>query len=244
MEWKPNALVGRIAADGNQLNEPTDIIIDKETNSFIIADSENRRVVQWSRKRNTRKAKTLISDIDCCCVTMDQDRSIYVSDWMKNEVRRWKRDEKKGTLIAGGHGQGDQLNQLYFPTDIFVDQEYSLYISDSKNHRVMKWVKDATEGIVIAGGHGPGNHLAQLSSPGGILVDHFGQVYVADVGNHRVMCWGEGDEEGKIIVGGHGKGEESNQLHYPDGLSFDRQGNLCVVDCWNNRVQKFEIDSN
>ncbi|CAF4515884.1 unnamed protein product, partial [Rotaria magnacalcarata] len=32
----------------NQLNGPADVLIDKETNSLIICDAGNRRVVRWS----------------------------------------------------------------------------------------------------------------------------------------------------------------------------------------------------
>ena len=51
---------GKIVAGGNgkgnqnnQLNFPSDVIIDKENNSFIIADSFNRLVMRVSRQNNT-----------------------------------------------------------------------------------------------------------------------------------------------------------------------------------------------
>ena len=75
--------------------------------------------------------------------------NLYVSDWMKDEVRRWKIGDKEGTIVAGGNGKGNNLNQLNVPTYIFVDQDYSVYVSDwFSNHRVMKWMKGAKEGIV------------------------------------------------------------------------------------------------
>ena len=74
---------------------------------------------------------------------MDKDGSIYVVDSKKNEVKRWKRGEEKGIIVAGGNGEGDQLNQFNRPTRIFVDENYSLYVSDAHNYRVMKWLKDA-----------------------------------------------------------------------------------------------------
>ncbi len=249
VEWKCNATTGQIVAGGNgcgnqinQLNEPIDVIIDKENNSLIISDSENRRVMQWSRENNTKNGQIIIEDIDCWGLTMDKNGSLYVSDFKKNEVRRWKRGDLNGTIVAGGNGRGDYLNQLDYPTFIFVDEDYSLYVSDGNNHRVMKWLKDAKEGIVVAGVNGKGNSLAQLSSPRGVIVDQLGQIYVADWNNHRVMCWCEGVQEGVIVVGGHGEGKQSNQLYYPESLAFDRQGNLYVSDLWNHRVQKFEIN--
>ncbi len=242
VQWKSDTTNGQIVVDGNQLNGPTDVLIDQENDSLIIADCGNRRVMRWSRQNN-RDGEIIISDIDCRGLTMDKDGSLYVSDYVKNEVRRWKNGEKgEGTIVAGGNGEGDQLNQLHWPTYIFVDDDYSLFVSDHLNHRVMKWIKDAKEGIVVAGGNGKGKSLRQLSSPQGVIVDQVGQIYVADWGNHRVMCWSQGANEGTIVVGGNEYGQQSNQFSYPRGLSFDRQGNLYVVDCWNHRIQKFEIE--
>ncbi|CAF4386406.1 unnamed protein product, partial [Rotaria magnacalcarata] len=51
---------GQVVAGGNgagnglnQLNGPADVLIDKETNSLIICDYYNRRVVRWSRRSGT-----------------------------------------------------------------------------------------------------------------------------------------------------------------------------------------------
>ena len=41
----------------DQLNHPTDVLIDKETNSHLIADRGNRRVVRWSRRQDTTQGK-------------------------------------------------------------------------------------------------------------------------------------------------------------------------------------------
>ena len=85
----------------------------------------------------------------------------------KDEVKRWRKGEKEGTIVAGGNGEGDQLDQLNHRHHIFIDREETVYVSDSKNHRVMKWVKGAKEGIVVAGGQGRGNSFKQLSYPSG-----------------------------------------------------------------------------
>ncbi|CAF1559363.1 unnamed protein product [Adineta ricciae] len=247
VRWKRNENQGTIVAGGNgkgnrlnQLNDPTDVIFDEQNNSIIVADQGNRRVMR--RFLNTNQSEILIHNIDCCGLTMDKFGFVYVSDREKHEVRRWKMGEKgKGTLVAGGNGEGDQLNQFNVPTFVFVDDEQSIYVSDLWNHRVMKWRKDAQEGIVVAGGNGRGENLNQLDGPRGIIVDHEGRIYVADSDNHRIMRWSEGDEEGEIIVGGNGQGNESNQLSYPLGLSFDGEGNLYVVDNDNHRIQRFDL---
>ncbi|CAF3456139.1 unnamed protein product [Rotaria socialis] len=250
MQWKNGDTTnGQVVAGGNgagkglhQLYWPTDVLIDNETGSLIICDRGNRRVVQWSRLSSTTQGEILIDNIDCWGLAMGEQRYLHVSDWEKDEVRRYQLGEKNGTLVAGGNGKGDGLNQLNFPRYLFVDQDHSVYVSDNENHRVTKWEKGAKEGIVVAGGQSKGSALTQSSNPNGIFVDTLGTVYVADWGNHRVMRWTQGAKQGTVIVGGNGSGEGANQFNSLDGLSLDRYGNLYVADRDNHRVQRFSIE--
>ncbi|CAF1061696.1 unnamed protein product [Adineta steineri] len=246
VEWKYNGKEGQIIAGGNekgnrmdQLNWPTDVIVDEQNHLIIIADRDNRRVIQWLNENQ----QILIENINCRGLSMDKYGYIYVSDYKKNEVRRWKMGEynNEGTVVAGGNGKGNQLNQLNDPRFIFVDEDQSIYVSDNNNHRVMRWRKDAREGMIVAGGNGQGENLNQLSYPAGVIVDDFGQTYVADFANDRIMRWCEGKEEGEVVVGESGVANKSNQLYCPCGLSFDEEGNLYVVDGANCRIEKFEI---
>ncbi|CAF0807415.1 unnamed protein product [Adineta steineri] len=246
VKWKLNSNQGQIIAGGNgkgnqknQLSHPRDIIFDKQNKSFIISDRGNRRVIRYFDNSQTNQ-QIIISNINCWGLTIDKNGFIYVSDYENHEVRRWKQGDDEGDLVAGGNGQGDHLNQLNNPTNIYVDEDDALYISDNENHRVMKWKKDEKEGIIVAGGSGRGNSLKQLDCPQGMIVDNLGQIYVADVGNDRVMRWCEGDKEGEIVVGGNGKGNQPNQLNCPRGVSFDNEENLYVVDHFNYRIQKYE----
>ncbi|CAF5116248.1 unnamed protein product, partial [Rotaria sp. Silwood1] len=165
--------------DGNeahQLNWPRDVIIDKESNSLIICDGENKRVVRWPRRNGTR-GETIISNIPCFGLTMDDNGFLYVINAGEHEVRRYKIGDTKGTVVAGGNGEGNRLDQLSNPRYVFVDRDHSVYVSDCENHRVMKWEEGSKHGIVGAGGQGEGNSLTQLSYPRGIVVDQLGSVY-------------------------------------------------------------------
>jgi sugar lactone lactonase YvrE len=245
MEWKYGATSGRVAAGGNgqgnksnQLKSPFDVIVNKERDSLIICDQANRRIVRWPR-RNGTGGETIISNINCEGLTMDENGSLYVGDNEKHEVRRYRMGESEGTMVAGGNGKGSSLDQLNAPQYVFVDRDHSVYVSEYVNNRVTKWEEGAKEGIVVAGGQGEGNSLSQLNTPEGVVVDRLGTVYVVDQGNNRIMRWRKGDTQGSVIVGGRG---QSNQLSYPHGLSFDRHGNLYVADRLNRRVQKFNIE--
>ncbi|CAF1419111.1 unnamed protein product, partial [Rotaria magnacalcarata] len=162
----------------HRLIGPTDVLIDKETESLIICDQGNQRVVRWSRRSGTTQGEILIDSITCSGLAMDEQRYLYVSDYVKHEVRRHKLGEEIGTLVAGGNGIGGGLNQLKAPTFLFVDRDHSVYVSDRNNHRVMKWNKGAKEGIVVAGGQGEGDALTQLYHPNGLFVDTLGTLYV------------------------------------------------------------------
>ena len=246
--WKQGDNTGRLVAGGNgegnrldQLDYPTNVLLDKENDSLIICDSDNRRVIRWSLRSGTTQGHIIIDNNDCWGLAMDKEGHLYVTYDGKHEVRRYERGDKtKNTLVAGGNGEGDRLDQLDYPRYVFVDDEGAVYVSDWNNHRVMKWVKGATEGIVVAGGRGKGRDLTQLSSPGGVFVDADGTVYVAESGNDRVTRWRKEMEKGEIIVGGNGEGKGANQFNAPTGLSFDRHGHLYVADEMNNRVQRFD----
>ncbi len=249
VEWKYGATSGQVVAGGNgsgnrtdQLSGPRYVIVDKKKDCLVICDQSNKRVVRWPR-RNGTSGQIISSNITCWGLTLDSNGCLYVSDYQKHEVRRWREGDTVGTVVAGGNGAGDRLNQLYNPTYIFVDQNNSVYVSDKDNHRVMKWIEGGKEGIIVAGGHSQGNNLTQLSSPYGIVVDQLGTVYVADYGNHRVMRWPKGATQGSIIAGENEAGGQANRFNRPINLSFDRQGNLYVADMSNHRIQRLNIHS-
>jgi sugar lactone lactonase YvrE len=244
VEWKWGAPNGQVVAGGSgahQLSKPRDVIVDKETDSLIICDYSNKRVVRWPRRHGT-SGETIISNISCMGLAMDESGSVYATDEVQHKVGRYRRGESEGTVVAGGNGRGNRIDQLSSPRYVFVDRDHSVFVSDYGNHRVMKWVEGAKQGIVVAGGHGQGNGLAQLSNPSGVVVDQLGTVYVAEEQNDRISRWVKGATQGSVIVGGNGRGRQWNQLCVPIGLSFDRQGDLYVADWGNARVQKFNLE--
>jgi sugar lactone lactonase YvrE len=245
VEWEFGVTSGRVVAGGNgegdgahQLNYPWDMIVDKERDSLIICDKENRRVVRWPRHNGGTNEETIISNIDCLGLTMDENGYLYVVDSEKHEVIRYRMGENEGIVVAGGN----DLDQLFYPQFVFVDRDHSVYVSDEGNHHVTKWEDGAKEGMVVAGTNETGDSLIQLNTPKGVVVDQLGTVYVADERNHRIMRWTKENSQGSVIAGGNGQGERPDQLYHPVGLSFDRHGNLYVADDFNQRVQKFEIE--
>ena len=172
MGWRADADVGQVLAGGNglgsrlnQLNYPTDVTVDGETDTLLVCDRSNARVMRWPRRpaSSPGQGEIVLNNIGCYGLTMDGQGALYLSDPATYEVRRYdKGGDKKGAVVAGGHGRGGHLNQLDNPTFLFVDAQSTLYVSDSSNNRVMKWMKGAREGSVGAGRDGPGDDSTQL----------------------------------------------------------------------------------
>ena len=79
---------------------------------------------------------------------------------------KWKQN---GVTIAGGNGQGDQLNQLSQPCGICVDDDdQCIYIADYANDRIVQWRFNASKAQVVAGRNENGD---QLSSPTDAIID-------------------------------------------------------------------------
>ncbi|CAF0986862.1 unnamed protein product [Adineta steineri] len=131
--------------------------------------------------------------------------------------------EEIAITVAGGNGDGHQLNQLSCPEGIFIDNDKSVYIADSYNHRIVKWKLNSDTGQIIAGRNGIGNENNQLNLPKDIIFDKkINSFIISDRGNKRVIqyfvqnqtyqqiiisnidCWGmTNDKNGSIYVSDH-----------------------------------------
>ncbi|MBS1596515.1 MAG: T9SS type A sorting domain-containing protein [Bacteroidetes bacterium] len=184
-------------------------------------------------------------------VFVDAAGAVYVSDPGNHRVQKFpagSTSATSGVTVAGGNGNGTGLNQIGYPTGIWVDPSGNLYVSDQTNDRVMKFPAgstSATSGVVIGGGNGQGTAANQLRSPMGLEGDASGNIYVAD-GNGRIQKFPAGSTSATMAVtvaGGNGAGSAANQLYYPYDVALDAIGNLYVADLDNDRVQKFPAGS-
>ena len=249
--WRINATVGETLVGGNnqsydfnQLYYPTDVLFDRTTQSLVICDDGNRRVMRWflgsvnNATSRADKMQLVIDNIDCGGLAMNINGTLYVSDYVKHEVRRYERGgDRDGTRVAGSDQSGHGLRELHEPTYLFVDEQTNLYISDSGNHRVIKWLQGSTGGTVVAGGNGQGNRFMQLSYPRGISVSQEGDVYVVDSLNNRIMRWEQQANQGLPVIGGDWKGGAEKALNEPEGLCSDPNGNFYVADKKNHRIE-------
>lgn len=229
MSWKQGEQ--GISEVVQNIEDPINILIDKENNSLIIADKKHRRVIRWSLQRDDNQSETIIDDIDCLGLTMDYEGVLYVSDTTKKEVRRYPKGNIIGELVAGGNGFGNGLDQFSVPYYITVDGEGAVYVADTYNHRIVKWDRGAKEGTIVAGFEGQGSKNTQLNVPRSVSIDTNDTLYLVDTFNNRVVRYRKNVTTADILV---------DQLNCPLAVAFDSQNNLYVTE-ERGRVVRFNI---
>lgn len=229
---------------------PLHVYVDNDDNepTIYVTLSVGSRVEKWIKGAQT--GESIVTDCnDCVGVALDQDRNVYVTDTMNNQILKWSPESRTTSVVAGNASQsGSAPELLYFPQGVFVTQSGdAIYVADSANARIQKWLRGATKGITVAGlSNGTmGNDSSSLNNPLNAIVDEKTQiVYVADMYNHRIMRWLPGAKQGDIIAGLGGTGNSNDQLKQPADLKFDLEGNLYVSDLQNHRVQRFQLLQN
>ena len=147
-------------------------------------------------------------------------------------MKKWKQN---GITVAGGNGQGDQLNQLDHPTRLYMDEDGDdliMYIVDTDSTRVMEWKSNAISGRIIAGGNGRGNQTNQIWSPISVIIDrNTDSIITCDYRNRRVMRWSrQNSTNGEILM--------SNISCL--GLAVDNAGYIYVSDLKSREILQWE----
>ncbi|CAF1379491.1 unnamed protein product [Adineta ricciae] len=111
-------------------------------------------------------------------IFVDENRSIYISDWGNNRVIKQVKDMQYNSIVAGS---------LKYPQGLFVDHMNNLYVVDGGNNRVMHWCKGCETGETVVGGNGEGNQANQFDDAKDLAFDRKYNLYVVDRDNHRVQ---------------------------------------------------------
>ena len=177
-------------------------------------------------------------------LTFGPDGSYYVSDFLRNVVRKVGPDgvieRFAGTGPRGFSGDGGQANaaELASPSKIDLDAQGNLYIADRRNNRIRKVAPDGTISTVTGDGRngvfglggpaadgGVGSPLAVTAGPNGsVFVSNFTEVFEIDadgVLNRR--------------IGGAG-------IAALWGLAAPADGTLLIVDSDHHRVVRAGTD--
>ncbi|CAF0851495.1 unnamed protein product [Adineta steineri] len=161
---------------------------------------EENDINEIDLKQITDKLKQLTEQLDeLCNISIHQISSLLINNrnivkssqkricsFDINNNAKWKQD---GLTIAGGNGEGNQLNQLCFPDGICLnDDDQTMYICDYGNHRIVRWKCDSPNGDIIADGNAKVNQTSELKYPTNLILDKTNDaLIICDWGNNRII---------------------------------------------------------
>ncbi|CAF1517806.1 unnamed protein product, partial [Didymodactylos carnosus] len=138
----------------------------------------------------------------------------------------WSRN---AVTVAGGKESGTALNQLSWPSDIFVDDDRNVFVADLHNFRIVKYLQGETTGQLILSG--------RSFSPVALFVDQNKNLYVSDTSTHSVKRWAEGVTDGGELI----LDNRTNQFVVPYGIYVDKSGILYTSDWQQHQVLKWNL---
>ncbi|CAF1127364.1 unnamed protein product [Adineta steineri] len=205
-------------------NNPTTATIDASTTKTTIRITSTTKTTMVTT--STTETTTLTMPITGIAMLTTSTNS-HTTTMNVSKFNKWKQN---AITVAGGNGQGQQLNQLTWPEGIFIDENKNIFIADCFNYRVVEWKYDAKEGQIIADGNGQGNRINQLYRPTDLIVDQKNHsVIIVDYGHRRVIRWMNQTQQ--VLI------------HNIDcrGLAMDKSGFLYVSDVEKNEVRRWKM---
>jgi len=109
-------------------------------------------------------------------VDVTDKNTLYIADSRNHRIQKWRAGAKEGVTVAGGNGDGSELNQLNGPNSLLVDPiTKAIYVADGDNNRIVRWLQNDTQGQIIL--------KKNLHYPRRILFDADKNLYVRDSDN-------------------------------------------------------------
>lgn len=178
----------------DRIQNPYDFKVDRRSGDIYISNLYCNYVLQWVENASTGSLANIPSQslnapgqIDF----IEHESALYVADINNARVQKFLVGTATlATTVAGGSGQGQQLNQLNHNEGVCVSRkDGAVYVADANNHRVIKWAVNASAGVVVAGQTGQlGQASFQLAWPVYVALSPNEEfLLVSDFGNNRVQ---------------------------------------------------------
>ncbi len=128
---------GSRGAEDGQFNWPTNVVIDKEGNLYVM-DTFNFRVqILNADGKFISKFGQIGTGLGRFSkpkgIAIDTEGHIYVVDAAFNNIQIF---DKEGQLLLFFGGFGNRPGQLWLPAGIYIDDQDQIYVADQYNHRI------------------------------------------------------------------------------------------------------------
>jgi PKD repeat protein len=204
--------------------------------SFLVADSGNRRIQKWENNHFSLFAGPKVHDINTVhmlsSLSVDDDANMYVTDYLKNRIQIFSRT---GSLIKQWGKQGQGPEEFNGPLSVHWHDSAHVYVVDFGNHRIQCF--DHLGRYQFQWGS-EGDAPGRLNYPTHLTTDASGDLYVVDTFNHRIQKF---SSDGLYINSWGQLGSYAGQFRYPLDIACDGKSRLFITDFGNNRIQIFDL---
>lgn len=243
--WAANQTLGNGAGSAlNQFETPLGISMADNGLSFYVADSDNNRVVRWSRSSLASQwaATETIGQgqgsgpaqlwLPGAVVVSEDRQQLFIAEIQNARISQWATNGTDPWAHVTNFGSsGSSGNQFSMPLGVTLSADMlELYIADTGNNRVSVWTR-ATTGDTLSAS----TTLTGFSSPKGLVLSSDGlTLYVTDSGANRVVAWARATTSGTWAPSAT---IASLGLNGPYGIALSANDRtLYVSDMFNNRV--------
>ncbi|CAF1293451.1 unnamed protein product [Rotaria sp. Silwood1] len=242
------------------LTNPSGAALDSTSTHLVIGHQGGGAMVSWALGAGAVTPITNLNSAPGAArdVTIDSSGNMCVADTPNNRILFFPAGQTTGrviagtgapgngdnklsspsansVIVAGGNGQGSEMNQLNYSWDLCIDDDKIIYIADYWNHHNIEWQCGATTGRVVAGGNGQGNLPDQLSYPPDVIIDKKNILIICDGVNNRVFRWPrQNGTNGKKIISNIGCHDST----------IDGDGFLYIVVCARYQVTRYRMEVN
>lgn len=216
-----------------KFNNPTDMALDSQGNSFVV-DSSNNRIEKFDKNgqylwRFGQRGKANGQFISPRGIAIDMSDNLYVSDFIGSGYR-----------VQKFSADGQFLTSFMLPAvlgPLVVDREGSIYVIDNTTTGKIK--KYSATGVLLGAWGSAGNADGQLSDPRDLALDSNSNLYIIDSAQARVQQF---TSSGTFIRSWGLPGVVEGRFKSPTGIALDKYNNVYVADSGNHRVQMFTAE--
>ena len=222
---------GEEGTKDGQFNHPSDIVIDKNNQVYVLDRGDNKISVfsdngnhLFSFGESIEHQFGYLADI-----AVDDEGRIYVCDDGHHKIHVFSNN---GEYLFDFGSEGDGEGELNRPQGLAVGPDSRVYVTESENNRVQVF---SNAGDFIFSFGEKGSDDGQFFNPQGIDIDSNGNIYVVDRGNIRTQVF---SNDGEHLVTFDAEGEFG--LIYD--VDVDSENNIYVSNEAHDQIQVYSSD--
>lgn len=175
-----------ILNDSLQLNRPTGIVFNKETNTIWVSETGQHQILILDEAGNLVKVigkrGNASGDFNFpTSLAVDKEGNVYVVDAMNFRIQIF---DKHGVFLSAFGTNGDGTGSFASPKGIAIDSYGHIYVVDALFNAIQ--IFDSKGNFLYNFGT-QGHDDSQFWLPSGIFIDNNDRIFVADTYNSRIQ---------------------------------------------------------